>query len=288
MNYQDDFLEIRSRLFSLAYKMTKSVVDAEDIVQETFLAVTSVKAGSVRDPAAYFARVVIHRCFKVLDQRKLTAYPGPDLPEPLQEDRPAEWSAGDLSYGILLMLQRLKPMERAVFILRESLEFDYGIIAKILSVKADHCRQLLHRAKDKLHQSAPVSRTSQDQLAELMAVFLAAVSSGDSSPLIARLREDVTIYADGGGKRLAALKPVVGPMAVLKFMMGIYNKGAEGVSFLIARVNGEAAVLLHDLTTGLPETVMFFNIEETRLATIYMVRNPDKLKGIAKKATAAN
>jgi RNA polymerase sigma-70 factor, ECF subfamily len=282
--YQHDFLRMRSRLFALAYKMTKSVVDAEDIVQETFLAMDSVKAGSIRQPEAYFVRAVTNRCLKVLDQRKATIYPGPDLPEPLEDGSRPEAVDEDLSYGLLLLLQRLKPTERAIFILRESFGLKYGAIAEIVKSNPDNCRQMLHRAKEKLRQAAPVSCTSEDRLAEIMQVFLAAATSGDSSSLIARLRDDVTVYADGGGKRPAALKPLTGPTAVLKYMLGIYNKWLEGVYLSVARVNGNAAVVLHDRSTGLPDSVTFFNFEEAELAVIYTVRNPDKLKGIRNRS----
>ena len=143
---------------------------------------------------------------------------------------------------------------------------------------------MLHRAKGKLNQAGPVRRTSEERLAEMMQVFLAAATSGDSKSLIARLREDVTVYSDGGGKRPAALHPVTGPMAVLKYMMGIYNKWSEGFFLSVARVNGEAAVVLHDRCSGLPDSVTFFNFEETALTAIYTIRNPDKLKGVQSRA----
>jgi RNA polymerase sigma-70 factor (ECF subfamily) len=284
LNYQDDFLRMGPRLFALAYKMTKSVVDAEDIVHETFLAVGSVKAGAIREPEAYFVRAVTNRCLKVLDQRKATIYPGPDLPEPLEDGFRPEAGDTDLSYGLLVLLQHLKPAERAVFILRESFGLGYEAIAGIVDSNPDNCRQLLHRAKAKLDQAGPVRPTSEERLAGIMQVFLAAAASGDSSSLIARLREDVTVYSDGGGKRPAALHPVKGPMAVLKYMMGIYNKWAEGFSLSVIRVNGEPAIVLHDRSSGLPDSVTFFNFEETGLAAIYTIRNPDKLKGIQNKA----
>lgn len=284
MKYQDDFLRMRSRLFGLAYKMTKSVVDAEDIVQEMFLAMGSVKAGTIREPEAYFVRAVTNRCLKVLDQRKATIYPGPDLPEPLEDGFRPEAIDPDLSYGLLLLLQLLKPAERAVFILRESFGLEYGAIAEIVDSNPDNCRQMLHRAKGKLNQAGPVRRTSEERLAEIMQVFLAAATSGDSRSLIARLREDVTVYSDGGGKRPAALHPVTGPIAVLKYMMGIYTKWSEGFSLSIVRVNGESAIVLHDRSSGLPDSVTFFNFEETALAAIYTIRNPDKLKGVQNRA----
>lgn len=284
LKYQDDFLRMRSRLFALAYKMTKSVVDAEDIVQETFLAMGSVKAGSIREPEAYFVRAVTNRCLKVLDQRGATIYPGPDLPEPLEDGFRTETVDADLSYGLLLLLQHLKPAERAVFILRESFGLEYGAIAEIVDSNPDNCRQMLHRAKGKLDQAGPVRRTSDEGLAEIMQVFLAASTSGDSRALITRLREDVTVYSDGGGKRPAALHPVTGPMAVLKYMMGIYTKWSEGFFLSVVRVNGEPAIVLHDRSTGLPDSVTFFNFEETGLVAIYTIRNPDKLKGVQSRA----
>ena len=118
----------------------------------------------------------------------------------------------------------------------------------------------------------------------MMQIFLAAATSGDSSSLIARLREDVTVYSDGGGKRPAALHPVTGPMAVLKYMMGVYNKWSEGFSLSVVRVNGESTIVLHDRSSGLPDSVTFFNFEATGLAAIYTIRNPDKLKGIQSRA----
>ncbi len=282
-NYQEDFLKIRPRLFALAYKMTKSVVDAEDIIQETYLAIGSMKAGSIRKPDAYLVKVVTNRCLQILDQRKTTSYPGPDLPEPLEDGFLPEAIGQDLSYGLLLLLKRLKPAERAVFILRESFDFEYDLIAGILETSPDNCRQILHRAKDRLRQMAQPSPTSVDQLREIMQLFLAAATSGDPSPLIARLREDVIVYSDGGGKRLAALNPIRGSRAAANFMMGIYNKGSEDVSLSVAQINGETAVVLHDINTGLPESVLFFEFDEAKLSAIYMVRNPDKLKGVQNK-----
>jgi RNA polymerase sigma-70 factor (ECF subfamily) len=284
LKYQDDFLRMQPRLFALAYKMTKSVVDAEDIVQETFLAMNSVKAGSIREPEAYFIRAVTNRCLKVLDQRKATIYPGPDLPEPLEDGFRPEAVDPDLSYGLLLLLQHLKPVERAIFILRESFGLEYGAIAGIVDSNPDNCRQMLHRAKGKLNRAWPVRRTSEERVAEIMQVFLAAATSGDSRSLITLLREDVTVYSDGGGKRPAALHPVKGPMAVLKYMMGIYNKWSEGFSLSVVRVNGEPAIVLHHRSSGLPDSVTFFNFEETGLAAIYTIRNPDKLRGVQSRA----
>jgi RNA polymerase sigma-70 factor, ECF subfamily len=280
VNYQHDFLRMESRLFGLAYKMTKSVVDAEDIVHEAFLAVGAVKSGSIKDPEAYFVRVVTNRCLKVLDQRKATIYPGPDLTEQLEDGCGPEAVEADLSYGLLLLFQRLKPTERAVFILRESFGFEYEAIAEIVDSSMDNCRQMLHRARERLSQTLPVIRTSENQLVEIMQAFLAATTSGDSSSLVARLREDITVYTDGGGKRLAALQPVKGRMAVIRFLMGIYSKGSEGGSFSVARVNGEAAIVMHDRDVGLPNSVIFFQFEEGQLKAIYMVRNPDKLKRV--------
>jgi RNA polymerase sigma-70 factor (ECF subfamily) len=158
-NYQDDFLRMRPRLFALAYKMTKSVVDAEDIIQETFLAIGSLKPGTIKTPEAYLVRVVTNRCLSVLDQRKATYYPGPDLPEPLEDGFVPEATGQDLSYGLLLLLKRLKPAERAVFLLRESFDFEYDLIAEIVETSPDNCRQMLHRAKDKLRQLQPLRAT---------------------------------------------------------------------------------------------------------------------------------
>jgi RNA polymerase sigma-70 factor (ECF subfamily) len=143
---------------------------------------------------------------------------------------------------------------------------------------------MLHRAKGKLNQAGPVRHTSDERLAQIMQVFLAAATSGDSGSLIARLRADVTVYSDGGGKRPAALHPVTGPMAVLKYMMGIYNKWSEGFFLSVVRVNCEPAIVLHDRNSGLPDSVTFFNFEETGLAAIYTIRNPDKLKGVQSRA----
>lgn len=271
---------MRSRLFALAYKMTQSVVEAEDIVQDVFLTIGSMKAGSISNPEAYFVRVVTNRCLKLLGERKDTIYPGTDLPEPMEDDWRSDAREEDLSYGLLLLLQRLKPLERAVFILRESLGLDYSEIAQILSSNPVSCRQILHRSKEKLRQHSPVNRTAEDDLVELMGAFLLAVTLGDFSSLIARLRDDVTLYGDGGGKRPSALQPLTGPIPVLKYLTGIYNKWLEGISYSVARLNGEAAVVLYARDTGLPDSVMLFSLCETRVAAIYIIRNLDKLKGV--------
>ena len=156
----------------------------------------------------------------------------------------------------------------------------YDRIAEIMSSKPGNCRQILHRAKEKLCQAAPFRCTSEDGLAEFMDIFLTAVTSGDHSLLIARLREDVILYTDGGGQRPAALKPVIGAIPVLKYMIGIYNKWSDEVFFAAMKVNGESAVVLHHRHNGLPDSVTFLNFDGISLAAVFIIRNPDKLKGI--------
>ncbi|GGB02112.1 sigma-70 family RNA polymerase sigma factor [Puia dinghuensis] len=279
---REAFLAIRPRLFALAYRMTKSVVDAEDIVHDVFLAAEDLPADTVREPEAYLVRIATNRCLAVIKAKEKDVYPGPDLPEPLVLDRIPGLETMDLSYGLLVLLQRLSAMERAVFVLRETMGYSYSQIADCLSINSEHCRQLQHRAKLALSSSTRIERTSPEQLQQFLAAFVRAASSGEISELLDRLHEDIVIQADGGGKRPAALKPITGKRNCVAYLTGLYQKWSAELTPHFIEINGEAGLVLRDAVSGEPYAIMLFHLRDHHLADIYMVHNPNKMSGVQK------
>ena len=273
----EHFLELRPRMFALAYKLTRRASDAEDVLQDVFLNVSKIQHGSIQNPEAYFIRSVTNRCMEVLQQREKMVYPGPDLPEPLLHERFSEMQYIDLSYGMMVLLQKLSPQERAVFILRETMELEYDEISGILNITNDHCRQLLHRSKDKLAEGKNRYPLDEAQLNNFFRLFIQACNDGNLDALTATLKQDITLFADGGGKVAAAINPLYGPAACLAYMQGLYRKWAEGLSFSAAMISGSPGIMLTNTITGACDTIILLEGTTDGIAAIYFVRNPDKL-----------
>jgi RNA polymerase sigma-70 factor (ECF subfamily) len=285
-----EFEAQRARLKRLAYRMLGSVSEAEDAVQDAWL--RWVRAGAeVKDPAAWLVRAVTRLCLDRLRAARAerAAYRGPWLPEPLIEpmvEDPVE-RAEDISVAFLLALERLSPLERAVFLLREAFEEDYGAIAATLERSEAAVRQLAARAKAHVREARPryaVDRAEAERLAE---AFLAAAAQGDTASLSALLAKDAVLVSDGGGKRKAALRVLVGREDIVQFYQGLAWRyalaGQDGAlkpqSVRLARINGLPGVVL-ELGDG-PETIALEPSGDGRIAAIYVVRNPEKLAHVA-------
>ena len=281
------FAATRGRLQRLAYRMLGSVGDAEDVVQDAWLRWTRAGA-DVADPAAWLVRTTTRLCLDRLRAAKAerAAYRGPWLPEPLIEplvEDPVE-RAEDVSVAFLLALERLSPLERAVFLLREAFDEDYGAIAETLGRTEAAVRQLAARAKAHVRQAKPRYAVDRVEAERLANAFLAAAASGDSRALSRLLAEDAIMVSDGGGKRVAALRVLVGRDDIADFHRRLAWRRREGrVPFLkamrLVRVNGCPGVVL-DLADG-PQTIALEPGPDGRIAAIYVVRNPDKLEHVA-------
>ncbi len=278
------FAASRAGMFAIAYRMLGSVMDAEDVVQDAYLRWAEAPEAEIRSPRAYLTTIVtrlaINRLQSARAQRE--TYVGPWLPEPLVTDPDPDPEAkaelaDSLSMAFLVLLERLSPVERAVFLLHEVFDLEYAEIARIVDKTEDNCRQLVARAKK--HVSAPRPRFGVDraQAEQLVRRFTEASRAGDLDGLIAVLADDITLYADGGGKVPgAARQPLKGPIAVARGAMGVSRRLAtEPITVRHASINGQPGVIAY--LAGKPLSALVFDIRGGRIQTIYSVANPDKL-----------
>lgn len=281
------FESTRPLLFAVAYRMLGSVMDAEDILQEAYLRWQEAPDHDVRSPQAYLTTIVTRLAINQLRsaRHRRETYVGPWLPEPLVTDHAPDPSghlelAESLSMGFLVLLERLSPVERAVFLLHEVFELDYAQIAGIVGKSEVNCRQLLARAKQRLGE--PVARFSADpaQADRLMERFTTAAESGDMEGLLDVLAEDITVWADGGGKvRGAALRPVRGATAAARFILGVLRRFVPADRTMERRwINGAPGLLIR--VGGRPLAALAVEIRDGHIRGIYTVGNPDKLKAL--------
>jgi len=288
----DAFEAQRARLTRLAYRMLGSVTEAQDAVQDAWLRWDRAGEG-VADPAAWLVRTTTRLCIDRLRAAKAEreAYRGPWLPEPLIEpltEDPLE-RAEDVSVAFLLALERLSPLERAVFLLHDVFDEDYGTVAETLGRSEPAVRQLASRARDHVKSARPRFSVSQDEATRLVTAFVAASTQGDMKGLAALLTEDAILVSDGGGKRQAALRVMVGRDDIVRLMEGLAWRGgglAAVTEIRTARVNGYPGLVI-SFGDG-PETIAFQPGEDGLIAAVYMVRNPDKLGHIPGAKSAAS
>jgi RNA polymerase sigma-70 factor (ECF subfamily) len=281
MNPTDVFEAERKRLIRLAYRMLSSVSEAEDVVQDAWLRWSRVDTGEVGDARAYLVRIVTRLSLDRLRSARARreTYVGAWLPEPLVEEASvaAEDRADDVSVAFLLALERLSPLERAVFLLHDVFDQDYAQISAILDRSEPACRQLAARARTHVADSRPRFAIDPERAGRVREAFMTALAKGDVTPLSNLLAEDAVLVTDGGGKRQAALNPILGRDKITRFYEGVIRKtgplpGAEGHAVL---VNGLAGLLV-TAPDGI-QSVAFDLDEEGRITALYVVRNPDKL-----------
>lgn len=271
----------RPRLLRLAYRMLGSVAEAEDVVQDAWLRWTRIEEG-IADPVGWLVRVASRLCIDRLRSAKVRreAYRGPWLPEPLIEELnvdPVE-RAEDVSVAFLLALERLSPLERAVFLLHDVFDEDYASVAETLGRNEAAVRQLAARARAHVKDSKPRFSVSQEDAAKLAAAFMAAAAQGDMKTLSSVLAEDAVMLTDGGGKRSASLRPHIGREDIVRLLEGLaWRSGGMTwpLSFRAVRINGYPGVIM-EREDG-PMTIAFEPGPDGKLAGIYLVRNPDKL-----------
>jgi RNA polymerase sigma-70 factor (ECF subfamily) len=281
MNSLDTFNHYHRLLFGIAYRMLGSVTDAEDMVQETFLRWQHTPQTKVQSAKNYLATTITRLCIDHLRSARVRReqYVGPWLPEPLltQQD-PAEQVelADSLSIAFLVMLERLSPIERAVFLLREVFEYDYPEIAQIVDKSAENCRQILRRARQHLATDRPRFPVSPQQQEQITTQFLDASSHGNLQGLLALLAPDVSFWSDSGGQVPAALKPIYGSQKVARFLLTIQQKWLPTAIAHIIEINGQSSILIRSGSDI--HSVMTFEIVEGHIQAIYSVRNPEKLR----------
>lgn len=275
----------RDRLFGLAYRMLASVSEAEDVLQDAWLRWSAVDLAKVERPAGFLVSLVTRLCLDSLKaaRNRLTEYVGPWLPEPLVRDLddldPAarHEQADNLSFAFLLLLERLSPVERAVFLLRESFDFSYREIGGILGKTEAACRQIERRARQRLDAGrASATPAPAAEHERLLQGFLHAARSGDVQGLVALLADDAVLTSDGGGKAHAARKPIVGADAISRFLHNLARLAASGSwEIRLARVNGRMGAL--NYFNGDLISVLSLHVESGRIQRLFFVLNPDKL-----------
>jgi RNA polymerase sigma-70 factor (ECF subfamily) len=281
------FEQERGRLFSIAYHMLGSVADAEDAVQEAYLRYRDVPPESIRSPRAFLSTVVTRLCLNQLASAhaQRETYLGPWLPEPLvTEEDPLQSRVEaheSVSMAFLLLLERLAPVERAVYLLREVFDYPYAEIAAIVEKEEAACRQIFHRAKGFLVERRPrfAHATEHDQ--ELLGQFLRAVETGDLEGLIHLLAEDVTFVADGGGRVAgAATRPVLGARAVARFILGSLRLLRAPYTTELTEANGDPAIILR--AAGQPVVFIGVSLNDQAITAVRAIGNPEKLRHLAR------
>lgn len=283
MDTTELYRQYKALLFTLAYQLTGSTVDAEDVVQEVFVKIHKLNGSELEQPKAYLCKMVTNQCYDLLKsaQRRREQYFGTWLPEPVMttyEDPLHSIVHSELlSYAMLVLLERLTPVERTIFILREALGFDYPAIAQIVSKNEANCRKLLSRACNKMgveEEPIPHELASEEWVMRL----LQALRTNSVNAVVSLLHEDIVLQSDGGGKVSAAAHPITTPERVAQFLIGLMKKTAQQENLLyyeISSINGQAGVIVH--TDGRPDTVILLHSKGAAIRNIYFVRNPDKL-----------
>ncbi|MFN8195529.1 MAG: RNA polymerase sigma-70 factor [Nocardioidaceae bacterium] len=282
---QQAFEDHRGLLFTVAYEMLGSAADAEDVVQETWLRWADVDHAEVRDGRAFLVRIATRLALNRLRTiaRRREAYVGPWLPEPLltTPDVADDVALADsVSTAMLLVLETLAPVERAVFVLREVFDLPYEEIAEAVGKSADATRQTALRARRHVAARRPRRSVDRSESAHAVECFLAAARTGDLQPLLEVLAPDVVLLSDGGGLVSAARRPVVGRDNVARFLAGVASKGAAEPH--LVWVNGTPA--LQATRDDRPVTLITLRVEDGLVAAIYVVVNPDKLDRLDRPA----
>ncbi|MET7569339.1 RNA polymerase sigma-70 factor [Streptomyces sp. NPDC005492] len=285
----DVFEEHRPVLMGVAYRMLGRVADAEDVVQEAWLRWSAADRGQVREPRAYLVRVTTRLAIDRLRQVKARgeAYVGPWLPEPYVTDfgdaveDTAERAvlADSVSLAVLVVLESLSPLERAVFVLREAFGYPYAEIASMLDRGEPAVRQLAGRARRHVDERRPRYEVDPAQRRDLTERFLAAAAEGDLAGLMELLAPDVRLVGDSGGKAKAPLRILESADNVGRFLVAVAGKGIPEISFRFLELNGGPAALV--LSGDAPDSVFQVDVLDGRIRSVYIVRNPDKLRSLA-------
>ena len=283
MNKLAQFNQHRPLLFSIAYNMLGSAMDAEDIVQDVYL--RWIDSTEVESPKAYLSTIATNLCINHLQsaQVKREEYFGPWLPEPIvtETNNPEQTAAlsETLSLALLVMLESCTPQERAAFILRQLFDYEYAEIATMLNKTEAACRQLVSRTKQRVkaqrHLLLPHTQSETQQIA---AEFLQACATGNMPALLALLDIDCVLHADGGGKVPTAIYPVRGADKVARFMLGVTKKAPQDAPVQITQINNRPGIIGY--VNGRPALVIVLETINGKITHIYNILNPDKLHQI--------
>lgn len=272
---------LRPLLTTYAYNITGSLEEAKDIVQDAYLHYVQADRSHVQDEKAYLVRTVINRSINRKKQQQLQAadYPGEWLPEPVStEGADNSLLRGDLlSYSLMVLLEKLNPRQRAVFILREAFDYDHAEIAATLNISEDYSRQLLTRARKQLDAPVIQAHTGTD-----IRKYQDAILRNDLKKLEQLLNEDITVISDGGGKVSAAINPVSGRTAAMAMLLGLYKKAYVHFDLRPGEVNNQPAILHY--YNGELIGCQVFTFLNGAISNVFIIRNPDKLLHLKKNS----
>ncbi len=277
------FDQHRSLLFSVAYRMLGTVADAEDMLQETFIRWQQADEEEIRSPRAFLITIISRLCINHLQSARVRReeYIGQWLPEPIVTD-PAHDPLNiirvdeSLSMAFLILMERLTPVERAVFLLREVFEYEYAEIAAILGQSEVNCRQILRRSRQHVSAMRPRFKVSAQKKSELLERFLRATASGDVHQLIAVLADDAILHSDGGGKAVAVPNLIHGSDAVARAIVRSMSKLVpRNLVLRMAQINGNPGVITY--LEGRPFSVFTIDGTAEQVRAVYVVTNPEKL-----------
>jgi RNA polymerase sigma-70 factor, ECF subfamily len=289
----------RPYLLGIAYRMLGSASDAEDVVQEALL--RAAHGGELRSMRAFLTTVVTRLCLDELGsaRRRRETYVGPYLPEPVATDAldvpgpDAAERRENVSLALLVLLDELSPLERAVFVLRDVFDLEFGEIGAALERSEPACRKLLQRAREHIAAAQPLAAAPAQAQHAVCNAFFHALATGDLQALVEVLAEDANLRVDHGGKASAARKPLLGRDAVSRFLLGLMAKGqraAEAYSVTLLPLNGAPGLMVKD-EAGATLATFTLRISQTarvaRVTNVYVMRNPDKLQALARGASVS-
>ena len=287
---EQTFSEHRNLLFAIAYRLLGSAADAEDVVQDAWFKWSAADRGQVLDPKAYLARIVSNLAMDRLrsTRRQRETYVGPWLPEPIltQADATEDVATAEsVSLAMLVVLETLSPLERAVFVLKDVFDFSFAEIAEAVDRSESAVRQAGHRARNHIQARRPRFETDRVKRRAVTERFFAATTGGDINALMELLAPDVTLWTDGGGKVRQAMRPIIGAEKVARWIAGTITRPYEGVEIAdmtaeVVDINGGPGIVIR----GAGRTIATLTVDlddDGRIVTIHNVANPDKLHAIA-------
>lgn len=280
---KEDYQLFKPLLFSLGYRMLGSVAEAEDMVQETFLKAYQISEENIKNRKAYLCKMMTNLCLDLLKSAryKREQYVGPWNPAPLTLEKIHELDPSEriiqiegLSIAYLRMMEHLAADERAVFLLREALNFSYSEIANILEKKEENCRKIFSRAKQKI-LAVEGESLNYEKNKSMINRFIEAFQKKNTNDLLELISNNVTLYSDGGGKVTAAIRPIVSITNVLALLYGVIKKAPEDFYFEVKNINYQPAIVIS--MDGKIQSILSFYISNEKIVEMYITMNPEKL-----------
>lgn len=288
MTHTEVFERHRPLLFTIAYEVLGTAADAEDAVQEAYLSWSAADLEQVRDQRAYLVRITTRRALDLLRKqaRRREEYVGPWLPEPVATPAGVDDElAGPVSMAMLIVLETLNPVERAVFVLREVFGFPHEEIARVVEKSPANVRQIARRARSHVEARRPRFDADPQRATAVAFDFLAAVQTGDIAAAVDLLAPEVVSISDGGGLVSAARRPVHGADRVARFLVGLFAKGSarSEIGLEVVNCNGLPGVLVTE--DGERALLVLTEVVDNAVAAVYLVRNPEKLARVGATPT---